>query len=381
MPVFKVRVYHYFRSTCDYTDTENWNVAVQPKYSTRRNKFISAVVSRGPNNQLISIRETLYLAITLNRSFIMPPMFKHGLGDPTANGEIDIIPAYLRINVHRVRELINILPPGDAHQSCPDIGFDAFYRVVKPFCKSEGLRRIGNTCEFLNLTCISDDGTFIAGKKRCSEMPIPMVPSRERIFTEFGMPVDSEINPLQMFRPRAKLYQFDANLTRANAYYSTEHICPVVVYPYQAVDFWYHIAEYSSGNISPANTLIKDIILHTPRPKFVEKYVDEFLSDLGEHFIAIHWRYDAADWFSEQCNNNLPGKSFICQNPDIIRNATELAPFVTNYVVKLQENNKYDFMYIASPPAQQDLLKNVRNLVANDIPDFKIYLQSEVRHI
>ena len=56
-----------------------------------------------------------------------------------------------------------------------------------------------------------------------------------------------------------------------------------------------------------------------------------------------------------------------------------LAPFLVNYVVKMQEYDKFDFMYIASPPAQLDLLKNVRNLVANQIPKFKIYLQSEVK--
>ena len=103
------------------------------------------MVSRGPNNQLISVRETLYLAIKLNRSFIMPPMFKHGLGDPTANGEVDIIPAHLRLNVHRVRELIYVAPLEDVKSLCPDIGFDAFYQVVKGFCKQEGLNRLRNT--------------------------------------------------------------------------------------------------------------------------------------------------------------------------------------------------------------------------------------------
>ena len=106
-----------------------------------------------------------------------------------------------------------------------------------------------------------------------------MLPTKERILFESGLPQDGDI---PSSGPLSKPYQFSKNLTRINVYYKTDHICPVVVYPYQAVDFWYHISEYASGRITPANELIKDIILHTPRPKFVEQYVTEFLRDLGE---------------------------------------------------------------------------------------------------
>ena len=58
----------------------------QPKYNLNREKFLSAFVARGPNNQIYSLRETIYLAIALNRTLILPPFFKHDRGDPTSNG-------------------------------------------------------------------------------------------------------------------------------------------------------------------------------------------------------------------------------------------------------------------------------------------------------
>ena len=63
------------------------------------NKFITTITVSGPNNQMIGFREMIFMAIKLNRTIIPPLFFKHGIADPTADGELEIVPGYLRISM------------------------------------------------------------------------------------------------------------------------------------------------------------------------------------------------------------------------------------------------------------------------------------------
>ena len=77
---------------------EGWNRCEDPKFATDwtldhnpimpldPNKFIMPVLPYGPNNQLRGFRETIILAIKLNRTVVMPPFYKHR-SDPSP-GEI-----------------------------------------------------------------------------------------------------------------------------------------------------------------------------------------------------------------------------------------------------------------------------------------------------
>ena len=52
--------------------TENeFKVDLKAKYPTRSDKFLTTVLMNGPNNQLVGLRETIFMAIKLNRSYIL----------------------------------------------------------------------------------------------------------------------------------------------------------------------------------------------------------------------------------------------------------------------------------------------------------------------
>ena len=53
-----------------YTANE-FNLDLQEKYPTRSDKFLTSVLMNGPNNQLIGLRETIFIAIKLDRSYIL----------------------------------------------------------------------------------------------------------------------------------------------------------------------------------------------------------------------------------------------------------------------------------------------------------------------
>ncbi|CBY35005.1 unnamed protein product [Oikopleura dioica] len=62
----------------------DFKLDIKAKYPTRKDKFLTSVLMNGPNNQLIGLRETIFIAIKLNRSYILPKFFKHDHADPTA---------------------------------------------------------------------------------------------------------------------------------------------------------------------------------------------------------------------------------------------------------------------------------------------------------
>ncbi|CAG5104423.1 Oidioi.mRNA.OKI2018_I69.chr1.g1246.t1.cds [Oikopleura dioica] len=101
----------------------------QPKYNLNQEKFLSAFVARGPNNQIYSLRETIYVAIALNRTLILPPFFKHDRGDPTSNGSnTAIVDFEQRIDIQKLTKLIPVVFTSEAAEKCPE-GFDNIFGV------------------------------------------------------------------------------------------------------------------------------------------------------------------------------------------------------------------------------------------------------------
>ena len=71
---------------------------MKPKYNLRADHYIIPVFTYGPNNQLHGFRESIFMAIKLNRSIIAPPFFKHSRNDVTAAEEGDeVVDTFLRL--------------------------------------------------------------------------------------------------------------------------------------------------------------------------------------------------------------------------------------------------------------------------------------------
>lgn len=48
-----------------------------PLLKLKKDKFMMPILMRGPNNQLIGLRESIYVAIRLNRTLVIPRFIKH----------------------------------------------------------------------------------------------------------------------------------------------------------------------------------------------------------------------------------------------------------------------------------------------------------------
>ena len=63
--------------------------AIKPKYQLNPDKFLLGIFPFGPSNQFHGFRDTVLMAIFLNRTLILPKFFKHR-SDPTSN-PLDIV--------------------------------------------------------------------------------------------------------------------------------------------------------------------------------------------------------------------------------------------------------------------------------------------------
>ena len=87
-----------FSIECSIIEGVDWNINVSPRYRLRPDKFIVPVFTYGPNNQLHGFRESIFMAIKLNRTIIAPPFFKHSRNDITAAEEGDeVVDTFLRL--------------------------------------------------------------------------------------------------------------------------------------------------------------------------------------------------------------------------------------------------------------------------------------------
>ena len=95
--LFLIKIY-IFSIECSIIEGVDWNINVSPRYRLRPDKFIVPVFTYGPNNQLHGFRESIFMAIKLNRTIIAPPFFKHSRNDITAAEEGDeVVDTFLRL--------------------------------------------------------------------------------------------------------------------------------------------------------------------------------------------------------------------------------------------------------------------------------------------
>ena len=82
----------------------DWAAQVDPIMPLRSDHFLIPVLPYGPNNQLRGFRETIILAIKLNRTVVMPPFYKHR-SDPSP-GEISS--PWRKVDENMLRKFITV---------------------------------------------------------------------------------------------------------------------------------------------------------------------------------------------------------------------------------------------------------------------------------
>lgn len=111
---------------CPYNPNSNHykpNKNIAPFFNLRKNKFLVAVPVYGPNNQMNGILESIALAIRLNRTFVLPKLYRHH-ADQEANhirdnSEANILDPGIRISIKDLNKLLPTIFIEDLNKVCP----------------------------------------------------------------------------------------------------------------------------------------------------------------------------------------------------------------------------------------------------------------------
>ena len=90
-----------------------------PLFNLRSDKFLIPILAFGPMNQINGIFETIALSIILNRTFIIPKLYRHYQDYRKNNGSWSIDPAF-RISISKLNKLLPTVYSDEITRICPN---------------------------------------------------------------------------------------------------------------------------------------------------------------------------------------------------------------------------------------------------------------------
>ena len=93
-----------------------------------------------PNNQQRGFRETVFLAVKLNRTIVPPGFFKHSRTDKEENSESDahIIAPWHRFDISALATMMSTADPMKIGNECGG-HFQSYFKVKPGYCSGTGL--------------------------------------------------------------------------------------------------------------------------------------------------------------------------------------------------------------------------------------------------
>jgi len=319
----------------------DWTEKTEPKYKLDPEKYLIPALIWGPMNQVEGLRESIAIAIHLNRTLVLPPMYRHFTDPDGPNGVVD---SKIRVDIPSIRELVSVIAY-DALE--PDIIPDSvLYARTIGFSNGQSgdilvasNSRLGRLNKFESAT----------GYKVLNQHPNK--PRKTEDF--FGVSVT----------PKNASFDNDLRLQASSSEWSqifgTDAKYSVLIFP------------YLTAKIETTHELGRDIMSHTLRPKFIHNMVDSFFQkeNLPKTIVTIHYRFDEEDW-ERSCRRRRDtdlahsargdNRAKIC-NLLAHSSSDGLASSIASFLVELFSTNQIGdevAFYIATPPQQQQVIKD-----------------------
>lgn len=398
---------HIKAQTCpEYVNPSN-TAQQAPTYPLSTTKYLATVLTFGPNNQIRGFRESVYLAIMLNRTLVLPPFFKHSRNDPTANNRETIVSPETRIDIQELNKLIPVISSTEFGKVCGH-KFTALLQSGRSYCK--GADRFNAFMEYSGMLNVNTR-VHASGSHQCrTRAKWDLYPSAEQMSSHNSRQkrFSQTRNSQQLkYSQKSKFTEQNINLladnkpfdlpfgrNELNELYPVEDPCAVWLFPYRNINLRISYMLDQDGltagrrrrlqNQSSYIQTTKDIINFTKRPKFVRDLVQELIPKVFENqekFISMHWRYNEDDWFihcdadgkkgKHRTIRDLPKrkqsrktvldyKSDIC---DFARNLTQNPDYIANALIKYLSYTSVNSIFIASPPSEEKFMEQVKSAV------------------
>jgi len=241
--------------------------AQQPLINTDPERYLVAISHNGPTNQLMGLRDAIFLSIQLNRTLILPKFFKVKTDSHEGGNEV---PAEYRFNLESLSKLIPFKHNNQLQDVCSKgigqlitgrgCGFiDARYNTVKAVARSLRLPYPVNENGRPDFVCSKGKGSFrhMIEQHNTSAKCIA--------FCFYGIGVSGSANALREAEKIMEEHKFEekVNITSVDK------------------RLIYSLGIISTGLPSIVKTLART---------FIRDYMN------GGPYLAIHWRYNPGDW-------------------------------------------------------------------------------------
>nr|XP_018670283.1 uncharacterized protein LOC108950060 [Ciona intestinalis] len=357
-----------FQSTLDKTDFVktasptcaswrtgiNWSKPVKPTVHLNSEKYLYPGLIWGPNNQIVGLWQSMYLAIRLNRTLILPYFHSHF----TNGGEKRVTPDE-RLDGEKIRQFMSTISVEEANKRCGG-SFDVALQAMSIRWVETRQFELDTDMKVFNPT---RNRTYSGSTRlRLNDNDVKPPPS---------IPTFPGENYTVTYQPW--LTSDKSTLLKA---YSTSAECAVYVGPFFTIRIGLkdNIASPLPANLSgvisydeiPDDVMYSAVVDAVRRPLCIEEAAKAYIEETynNEEYAAIHWRYDKKDW-GRRCEGVTSDACTIVQNVTPAHLATAIVS-----EIRAAENRTFKYAYIATPPAIRDFRDEALSEIVKQNPDF-----------
>lgn len=191
---------------CPEIDQRSVNDEVEPKFKLNPKLFITPVYIWGPSSQLQGLRESIGVAIRLNRTLLLPPFLTH---QSDSKGGDKPVPVDIRLDIPELRKLLSIGFTEDLRCRQSDVVFLARGIYNKPTDPSVMLERVKRIDSFEKATQMkiirrTPDTTDIDEQRPFLERSIPV--TRSPKVSGAGVQLSNRVTNDELIQAHCRLF-------------------------------------------------------------------------------------------------------------------------------------------------------------------------------
>ncbi|CAG5100503.1 Oidioi.mRNA.OKI2018_I69.XSR.g17028.t2.cds [Oikopleura dioica] len=343
---------------------------VQPEYNLDRSRFLVPILIWGPNNQIRGFIETIFLAIKLNRTLLVPPFFRHSSeSDADQIEHAALLPPEMVIDIESVARLVPVASYAEANRLCGgridavllsrDCNTGPQYDRLKEFENYSELKflKTYESTDFIKRNVVSNDlhvSDFFTAQVHPHDV------SNLQQLTALHVPHDPK---------------------KLDALYGTDASCAAWVFPYRSFDFRavglsphperqtiaFSNKRFNDGIAVPLADAdaMRRIYKIVQRPKSIRAGAEKFVNEVigTRNYLAVHWRFDDSSFGSKVqsiCGSESKDDHDRCQQ---IKDIQDDPSLIVNIIVNILLEWKINVFYIASPPTEGTFISRLIGLI------------------
>ena len=333
--------------SCPNPFVSNWDVVLPSAHTANPELFLIPILMGDASQQIVGLQNTMALAVHLNRTLIMPPMYRsEDDNDDHEEGDI-LVDSSIRIDNDAIRTYVSTIPLIKGIEVCQGQIHIAF--LARPVDKVGRFNRVHNFEKATGLRLTEGD-----------LMAVPMQPSYEQISDSnrgIVAPIESPV--------WGQIYGND------NA------ICAAYILPFMSMEV---SSSWHQTQSEVQSMIQRELIEHTTIPKYSMAIAQDFLEmhyQGSSGFLGVHWKFDHNDWL-KGCDKTFTDQLSKQQACEVLSKAThkDIAGGILAYMSEKFDKKKHSVEGVKNYGAY--IATGFPDLAADQVADITIRVLDEV---